>query len=140
METLGTFQPTVRHLMTSDPLVILATATLAEVAEFLDEFRIGGVPVVDDDGRLLGLVSETDLTRLRGSGLPRAMWHGVVARDVMSHPVITIQPSDSLAEAARLMTEHHVHRLVVVGPHGEPVGVISESDLVREIADSCDID
>ena len=58
-----------------------------------------------------------------------------VVRDFMTHPAITVRAPASLHEAARLMIEHHVHRLVVVAERGGgPVGVISESDVVREVA------
>ena len=57
----------------------------------------------------------------------------VLARDVMTQPAITIRGSASLREAAQLMTEHHVARLVVVGDDSDiPLGLISDSDLMRE--------
>jgi CBS domain-containing protein len=56
----------------------------------------------------------------------------------MTKPAKTISGSAPLDEAARRMTAEHVHRLVVVDDRQTPIGVISESDIVREIADSCD--
>jgi len=81
------------------------------------------------------VISQTDIVRLRGGSMPTSGWHGLLVRDLMTHPAITVPASASLHEAARLMTEHRVHRLVVVAERdGGPIGVISESDVVREVA------
>ena len=67
--------------------------------------------------------------------MPTCGWQGLLVRDLMTHPAITVPASASLHEAARLMTDHRLHRLVVVSRrNGTPVGVISESDIVREVA------
>jgi len=84
------------------------------------------------------VISQTDLVRLRGSTMPWPGWHGVLVRDVMTKPAKTIPGLAPLDEAARQMTAAHVHRLVVVDDQQTPIGVISESDIVREIADCCD--
>jgi CBS domain-containing protein len=128
----------VATLMTRDPVVVDADASVADVAEMLDAYGVSGLPVVDWDGELVGVISQTDLVRLRGEGLPWSAWHGLRARDLMTRPAVTIVSSATLAEAARAMTGEHVHRLVVVDDAAAPIGVISESDLVREIADACD--
>jgi CBS domain-containing protein len=56
----------------------------------------------------------------------------------MSQPVVTIKPSDTVSAAAETMTSRHVHRLVVVADDGSPLGVLSETDVVRDIAEGCD--
>ncbi len=124
----------VRELMAPNPVAIQAESSLADVAETLAEFDVSGLPVVDRSGAVIGVISQTDIVRLRAGSMPTSGWHGLLVRDLMTHPAITVSPSASLQEAARLMTEHRVHRLVVVAePDGGPVGVISESDVVREI-------
>ena len=130
--------PTVASLMTDSPVVVMEGDAIAGVAELLAGFEISGLPVVDSSDRVIGVVSQTDLVRLRGSTLPWAGWHGLMVRDVMTKPAKTIKGSSSLAEAARQMTDAGVHRLVIVDDAQRPIGVISESDLVREIADCCD--
>ena len=93
------------------------------------------MPVVDRYGAVVGVISQTDIVRLRAGSMPASGWHGLLVRDLMTHPAITVAASASLKEAAGLMTEHHVHRLVVLAePAGTPIGVISESDVVREVA------
>ena len=94
-----------------------------------------GLPVVDPDGVVVGVISQTDIVRLRAGSMPTSGWHGLLVRDLMTHPVITVQASASMKEAARLMINHRIHRLVVVADHDmAPIGVISESDIVREVA------
>lgn len=129
---------TVASLMTGSPVVVWEEDAIAGVAELLAGYEITGLPVVDADDRLVGVISQTDLVRLRGSTLPWTGWHGLMVRDLMTTPAKTISGSAALEEAARRMTEEHVHRLVVVDTGRRPIGVISESDIVREIADCCD--
>ena len=131
-------EATVSTLMAEAPVVVGEDETIASVAELLAGYGISGLPVVDASDQLVGVISETDLVRLRGWALPWTAWHGVLVRDLMSSPARTIAGSASLDEAARQMTGKSVHRLVVVDDRDTPIGVISESDLVREIADSCD--
>ena len=138
MLTERSSQPTVANLMTNGPVVVTQDAAIADVAELLAGYEITGLPVVDADDRLIGVISQTDLVRLRGSTLPWTGWHGLMVRDLMTKPAKTISGSAPLDEAARQMTADHVHRLVVVDYRQKPIGVISESDIVREIADCCD--
>jgi CBS domain-containing protein len=131
-------EPTVANLMTRNPIVVTTDDAIAGVAELLAGYEVTGLPVVDSADRLVGVISQTDLVRLRGSTLPWTGWHGLVVRDLMTKPAKTIAGSAPLGEAARRMTAEHVHRLVVVDERQTPIGIISESDIVREIADCCD--
>jgi CBS domain-containing protein len=121
-------------LMASDPIVISPDVPVARVADVLVDYDIGGLPVVDGSGRLVGVVSQTDLVRLWASPVPSSDWPALLVRDVMTQPAVTIRGSASLRDAARTMTEHNIDRLVVVGDDSETaLGVISDSDLVRAI-------
>ncbi len=126
-------------LMTWDPVVVDGDASIASAAEILDAYGISGAPVVDGDGELLGVVSSTDLVRLRGAGDPTSAWHHLRVADLMTRPAVTIPAKGSVGDAARMMTDRHVHRLVVVDDSGQAVGVISESDLVRDMAQGCEL-
>lgn len=130
--------PTVGSLMTSWPIVVAEDEAIAGVAELLVGHEISGLPVVDSNDRLVGVISQTDLIRLRGSTLPWTGWHGLMVRDLITKPAKTILGSASLDEAARRLTAERVHRLIVVDDMQSPIGVISHSDLGREIADTCD--
>lgn len=136
-DTLRWPESPVREFMAPNAVTVLAEASLSLVAETLADCGVSGLPVVDRRGAVVGVISQTDIVRLRAGSMPPSGWHGLLVRDAMTYPAITVLASASLHEAARLMTHHRVHRLIVVGRRdGGPVGVISESDIVREVAAS----
>jgi len=121
-------------LMAGDPIVVTPDLGVIKVAQILADYDIGGLPVIDVDGRLVGVVSQTDLVRLWASSVAPSDWPAMLVRDVMTKPAVTVRGSASLREAARAMTEHSVNRLVIVGDDAETaLGVISDSDLVRAL-------
>jgi CBS domain-containing protein len=123
---------TVHDVMTPDPIVLDAGASLQTAARVLEENEISGVPVVDDTGALIGVLSETDLVRARATEHLWQRWPGLSVRHLMHSPALTADAEMSLQEAAALMERAHVHRLVVVADDQQtPIGVISTSDLVR---------
>lgn len=133
--TPTTTTPTVGELMTRDPVVVRADTSLKEAAGLLDQYRISGLPVVDAAGVLVGVLSQTDLVRARATEHLWTNWPGLAVRHLMTQPALTIAVSASLGEAARLMEERHVHRLVVVADDGRsPIGIVSTTDLVRVMA------
>ena len=85
---------TVASLMTRSPVVVSEFDGIATVAELLTGFEISGLPVVDCDDHLVGVISQTDLVRLRGTTLPWSGRHGLMVRDVMSKPARTISPDE----------------------------------------------
>lgn len=124
-------------LMAGDPVVVAQDLPIDVVAGVLAVHDVDGLPVVDAAGRLVGVISQTDLVRLQASSVASSEWSTIQARDVMTRPAMTIRGSASLKEAAQAMTECDVHRLVVVGDDTETaLGVISDSDLVRAIGHS----
>ncbi len=123
---------TVGDLMTPDPVRVQAHASLAEAARLLDHHHVHGLPVVDESGALVGVVSQTDMLRARTSEHLWASWRGLQVRHLMSAPALTVSADASLTEAATKMEENQVHRLVVVADDGvSPIGIVSTSDLVR---------
>ena len=132
----ATFARTVGEAMTKGPVTVRASAMLQEAAELMDTHRVHGLPVIDATGALVGVLSQTDLLRAR---VVEHLWtslRGLAVRHVMTAPAITIAMDASLDDAAELMEERRVHRLVVVGRDGRmPVGVLSVMDLVRVMAD-----
>jgi CBS domain-containing protein len=133
MTNSGGVASTVGDLMHPDPIVVLADAPLAEAARLLDRHRIGGLPVVDATGMLVGVVSQTDLLRARVTEHLWANWPGLAVRHLMTSPAITVRPSLPIPAAARLMERERVHRLVVVDEDDErvPIGILSTGDLVH---------
>lgn len=134
---------TVESVMTSPVVRVMPETGFREIVALLAEYDITGVPVVDDDGRPLGIVSEADLLLTlaaqedQGSLMPppgaaRPGPDGsVTAADLMSGPVICITPSTSVVAAARLMGRHGVKRLPVLDVDGRVFGMVSRGDLLR---------
>src|SRR5512143_28885 len=107
----------VGDLMTIDPIVVSPDATIEEAERLLDVYDITGLPVVDEQGRPVGVISQTDLlatTAPRVGALIRANASGIRVGELMSSPAITVPILTPLAEAARLMLDGRVHRLVAV--------------------------
>lgn len=122
----------VGQLMTYGPIVVRDSAPLRDAARLLDEHHVHGLPVVDDEGRLVGVVSATDMVRARTTEALWSNWPGLRVRHLMTTPALTISADADIGEAAQVMERRRVHRLVVVGTdQTRPVGVISTSDLVR---------
>lgn len=136
--TVTDAEPRVGELMTRDPICIRRDATLQQAAELLEDYGVGGLPVIDTQGFLVGVITRTDLVRSRAESTSPAPWHTVVVGDLMSSPAITIRSGERVSIAAGLIANLRIHRLIVVGDDGLPIGVLSESDLVRELAGVCD--
>jgi CBS domain-containing protein len=140
---------TVRDVMATPVVTVRRTTPLKDVAQLLVENRVSGLPVIDVDGSVLGVVSEADflvkesgegavrhrpLARLLGdSRTSRSQLdkvHATRTADAMTAPAITIEPGRPISEAARLMTLRKVNRLPVV-EDGRLVGIVTRADLVR---------
>jgi CBS domain-containing protein len=128
----------VADLMTIDPVVVSMDATIEEAEELLRQHRITGLPVVDLSGRLVGVISQTDLLYLAAPTVQALIRHrerGIRVGEVMSVPPVTIGTAATIREAALRMHEDRLHRLVAVDEHGRPVGVISSMDIVALVAE-----
>lgn len=125
---------TVGEVMTPNLITIALTASLAEAVGILDTNKITGLPVLDDSGELIGVLSQTDLVRVRANQDLASNWLGLPVGQIMTKPVLTISATASLQEAAKVMEQHRVHRLVVTDAAATPIGIISTSDLVRSWA------
>jgi CBS domain-containing protein len=128
----------VRNVISVHPDTSLRTAT-----ELMLEHGISGLPVVDEAGRLVGMLSKTDLVRHRldedseaSVSLPSGqhVLEGTTVEDVMTRQVLTAPAGASLAEAAKIMAIAGVHRVPVVTPEGALTGLVTTSDLVRWVA------
>lgn len=116
----------VADMMTPTAVTVQRGTAFKEVARLLDEFGITAVPVVDDAGRAVGVVSEADLLDKPGAGSGAD-----TAGDLMSSPAITARPEWSVVRAARLMRNNQVKRLPVVDGENRVIGVLSRSDLLQ---------
>ena len=131
-------------LMASDVISVRRETTLRDAARLMVEKGISGLPVTDEDGTLVGVVSEGDFLRkevdrgdLMGRGLLGVLFdnrdslaEAENVGEVMAENLFTVSPDATLVEAARTMTTHGVKRLPVVTREGKLVGVISRRDIV----------
>lgn len=139
-------QRIVSDVMTRAVVSVDAFTPFKEIVRRMQVHRVSAVPVVDEDGCVLGLVSEGDLILKEDpelEGAPRwlegvrrrhdrSKAAGLVASEVMSAPVISIAPEASIGEAARLMHRRSVKRVPVVDPDtGRMLGIVSRADLLK---------
>lgn len=148
----------VKDLMNPDIMTVADDMTTDALARYLTEHEISGAPVVDDQGHVIGVVSMTDIGRNMaesdqlasslGAGFdrradidltledlgPRDVGERVfTVRDVMTPLIHQVPATASAAEAARLMIDQHVHRLIVTEGK-EPVGILTSIDLLKVVA------
>jgi CBS domain-containing protein len=140
-------------VMTADPVTVRPDTKLCDAVSLFVEKHVSGLPVLDEAGRLVGILTEGDLIRRAETETERRpRWfevlfsqprlageyvhaHAQTVGDVMTRGVVTVTPGTRLAEAVRLMEERQVRRLPVLDrPGGRLVGIISRADLVRALA------
>ena len=137
----------VKDVMTNEVVSVRETAEYKEIVAAMRKLHISALPVLDEEDRLVGVVSEADLllkevgqgalggylisTGRRGE---RAKAAGFTAAELMSSPALTIGPDDSVSGAARLMHDRHVKRLPVVDDEGRVVGILSRVDVLSVFA------
>ncbi len=139
----------VRDVMTTRVVAVRGNATFKDLATLLTEYRVSAFPVLDNDGKVIGVVSEADMlskealvaamgvqaARLgRIAGSPHhdefAKAAAVTAADLMTKPPVVVTPDEPVASAARLMYHGRVKRLPVVGEKGQLVGIVSRADVL----------
>ncbi|MEU9477539.1 CBS domain-containing protein [Streptomyces sp. NPDC048191] len=134
----------VHDVMTSPVVALRGGAAFKDIVRVMREWHVSALPVLDDAGRVVGVVSEADLLPAReygdaGIGRPGPARHpqetgtadAATAAALMTAPAVTVAPDATLAQAARLMARSGVKRLPVVGRDGTLRGVVSRSDLLR---------
>jgi len=141
--------------MTKNVIVVAPETPVAEIAKLLAEHNISGVPVVDEQGKLQGIVSEADLVvRAARPRFPRYIpflegiiflenpahyeqevrkMLAVAAADIMTEKVITAPPTASIEELATLMTERNINRVLITEDE-RVVGIVTRGDIVRNLA------
>lgn len=136
---------TVADVMTRTVVVVNESAPFKEVVRRMQEYRVSALPVVGADDRLVGIVSEGDLILKEDPDLEgehrlfegrhrrsdRGKAAGLLARELMTTPVVTIRPDDGLGDAARLIHRKQVKRLPVVDERGRLLGIVSRADLLK---------
>jgi CBS domain-containing protein len=114
---------TAADIMTPGPLTLRAETTVHEAAQILSEHRISGAPVVGEDGRIVGIVSEYDLIARSGTSVGQ----------VMTRDVVTVPDTASLDAVRAILVMQRLKRVPVTSD-GKLIGLISRADMVRELA------
>jgi CBS domain-containing protein len=136
----------VKDVMTSRVVWVKQDAPYKEMAAALRENRVSAFPVLDDEGKVIGVVSEADLLTKEAldggyEGMPgmitgllrrkeQGKARGITAADLMTHPAVTISPDAAVENAARLMYQSKIKRLPVVDADGHLTGIISRADVL----------
>ncbi len=123
----------VEEVMTTDVVHVLADTPFKECVDMVGLHRIGALPVVDGSGRLLGILSESDLLRKEevkgGNAEPRGSAR--TAGEAMTRTVVTVAPGTAVAQAARLMHRSSVRHLPVTDGGGRLIGIVARGDLLK---------
>jgi CBS domain-containing protein len=143
---------TAADVMTSDVITVTPDTFVREIAKLMYTKHISGVPVIDRAKRVIGIVGEGDLLgHAEVAGERRRTWwfdafvdsnalardyiktHGRIAADVMTPTVISVAPTASIAEIAKILQRHRIKRVLVIDV-GNLVGIVTRSDLLRALA------
>lgn len=127
----------VKDIMTADVAAVRSDASYREMTALLRSRRVNGLPVVDAEGIVVGVVSETDLlTRAlerepgRWPHRKHATTAELTAGDLMTRPAVTTSPDEPVASVARLMSARKLRRLAVVDGQGHLAGIVCRSDVL----------
>jgi len=140
-------------IMTTNVITVRPNASVFEAATLLTEHHISGIPVVADDGAVIGILSESDLLHRveTGTGKPQRSWFGeflhstrklageylkenaVKVGDIMTANVVSVTPATELSEIADLLERLHIKRVPVID-QGKLVGIVSRANLIRALA------
>src|ERR1700692_3609557 len=142
-----------RDVMASPVITVGKTATVRDVAKILLGNHISAVPVVDNVGKVVGIVTESDLMHRTEAGTerPYSWWvhflagdatiaaeyvksHAVRVEDIMTSDVVTATPETPLHEIATLLEEHRIKRVPIVDKVGNLVGIVSRANLIQVVA------
>lgn len=137
-------------LMSQPVVLIPKEMSLQGAAHLLAQAKVSGGPVVDKDGRCIGVVSATDFLNLTEKGkVPTHCKHDSIyswqiveaeeelegcVEEYMNHDPVTISPKTLIGEIARMMIDAHIHRVIVVDELNRPVGIVSSTDILAAIA------
>lgn len=138
----------VRDVMTRDVISITRYESIVHVANILTEKNISGLPVVDKEKKVLGIITQADILSMvgvsrehtfkdllkfmLGEPLPERRMGDIVG-DIMTAPAVTIKPDANIAEAVRIMDERRIRRLTVVDDRNTLIGILTRADILKAV-------
>ncbi len=125
----------VRDVMTRGVVTVSITAKIKDVADLMTRHDLSGIAVTGSHGEIIGIISNIDMLKI----FDKENWENITIESIMTPYIREIDPTDTLTDAAKVMNDHHIHRLLImsetgVGASQRPIGIISASDIVKEIA------
>ncbi|MBK9314071.1 MAG: CBS domain-containing protein [Acidobacteria bacterium] len=117
-------------VMIRDVITVAESTPIKEVARLFNEKKITGAPVVNAEGELVGVLSETDIIRKTNS---IGAWSPSTAGQIMTKPAVTVSPTETLQRICELMHNRHIHR-VVVADGSKIEGILTTMDILKAIA------
>ncbi len=130
-----------REVMTEQVITVKPTDTMARVDEIFNTHHIHHLPVVDDDGKVVGIISKTDYYKMqhgltmfhsaKSEEYNQALFHSILVEDVMTKQVATLHPDDTVATAAAYFRENLFHAIPIVDEHKRLVGIVTTYDLLN---------
>jgi len=145
--TIG-FEILVQDVMTKNALSILKYDSVMRAAHILSENNISGLPVVDKENHVIGVITQADILSIvgvrKGHTFKDLLKHmlgeplserkvGDIVADIMASPVVTIKADATIAEAAQSMDEKKIRRLPVVDDKNKLIGIISRADILKAV-------
>jgi len=143
----------VKNIMTTDVITVNENATVEKCANILSTHHLSGLPVLDDEGHIKGVITEGDLirrnSRIKGPAFLELLGGiiyldnpnkflddvkksmGQFARDVMSNDLITVSPDAEIEDAATLLVRKKIKRLPVLDREGKLIGILSRKDIMK---------
>jgi len=137
-------------LMSRDIILVPKEMTMRGAARLLDRAKISGAPVVDDQGRCIGVISNSDFVRYTEKGARRKVLNSPTVHswqifdaeappedcvaDVMTVDPVTAKHHTKIGDLARMMIDAHIHRVIVVDEGNRPIGVVSSTDIIAALA------
>jgi CBS domain-containing protein len=138
----------VQDVMTKDVLSISKYETIVHVANILSKKNISGLPVVDKENKVIGIITQADILSMVGVGkehtfkdllkymlgepLPERKMGDIVG-DIMTSPAVTVRPDANIAEAVQIMDEKKIRRLTVVDDKKMLIGIITRADILKAV-------
>lgn len=138
----------VKDVMTKDVISILKYENVMKVADILAEKNISGLPVVDREEKVVGVITQADIISVLGAGrehtikdllksmlgepLPERRLGDIVG-DIMTSPAVTIRPDAAVSEAVDLMDQLKIRRLTVVDTNNRLIGIITRADILKAV-------
>ena len=124
----------IKEIMTRGVVTVPFEITAAEMVETMAKNNVSAVVAVEASGETFGVVSDMDILE----HIQKKNWEISSIEDIMSPTVETLRPSMTVKEAATIMAEKHVHRLIVmsedtVGASYRPIGILSARDIIRHL-------